>query len=209
MGDSRQGTEFKMKRLLAATAATGVLAFAGVASAATYVDAWTVSPTGAISVAFGDNGLDIPGAESIPGETTTTHVYDPVTDAFTDTFSFELPTGLVGFSLSSIGFASNTSLYNVAMDFNGTNIAVQQTANGSGGFSYTALSGAFNIAAGGPQLLTISGTGGPDAVFSGTATFEPQAAIPEPGAWALMILGFGGAGAMLRRGRNRTAFTAA
>jgi hypothetical protein len=27
--------------------------------------------------------------------------------------------------------------------------------------------------------------------------------VPEPGAWALMILGFGGAGAMLRRQRGR------
>lgn len=29
----------------------------------------------------------------------------------------------------------------------------------------------------------------------------PAGAVPEPGAWALMILGFGGAGAMLRRRR--------
>ncbi|MBS0334045.1 MAG: PEPxxWA-CTERM sorting domain-containing protein [Proteobacteria bacterium] len=33
-------------------------------------------------------------------------------------------------------------------------------------------------------------------------------AVPEPGAWALMILGFGGAGAMLRR-RRRLAGVAA
>lgn len=30
----------------------------------------------------------------------------------------------------------------------------------------------------------------------------PGAVVPEPGAWALMILGFGGAGAMLRRTRR-------
>jgi len=29
--------------------------------------------------------------------------------------------------------------------------------------------------------------------------------VPEPGAWALMILGFGAAGAMLRRRRMRPA----
>ena len=69
--------------------------------------------------------------------------------------------------------------------------------------------GAFPVIAGGPQSLIIAGNGGPDAVFSGTATFEPQAAIPEPGAWALMILGFGGAGAMLRRRRDQMALTAA
>lgn len=33
----------------------------------------------------------------------------------------------------------------------------------------------------------------------------PGAAVPEPGAWALMILGFGGAGAMLRRRRTALA----
>ncbi len=31
------------------------------------------------------------------------------------------------------------------------------------------------------------------------------AAVPEPASWALMILGFGGAGASLRRGRGRAA----
>lgn len=36
----------------------------------------------------------------------------------------------------------------------------------------------------------------------------PMGAVPEPGAWALMILGFGGAGAVLRR-RRRLAPTAA
>jgi hypothetical protein len=35
------------------------------------------------------------------------------------------------------------------------------------------------------------------------------AAIPEPGAWALMITGFGGAGAALRRRRNRDTYVAA
>ena len=30
--------------------------------------------------------------------------------------------------------------------------------------------------------------------------------IPEPGTWGLMILGFGGAGAMLRMSRRRTAW---
>lgn len=33
--------------------------------------------------------------------------------------------------------------------------------------------------------------------------FSPTAAVPEPSAWALMILGFGGAGAALRQRRRR------
>lgn len=49
----------------------------------------------------------------------------------------------------------------------------------------------------GPATLVVSGI--PDAT----------GAIPEPGAWALMIIGFGGAGAALRRRRNRDTYVAA
>jgi hypothetical protein len=46
---------------------------------------------------------------------------------------------------------------------------------------------------------------GPDSTAAGTCTVgcssTPPPGVPEPAAWALMILGFGGAGAMLRRRR--------
>ena len=81
------------------------------------------------------------------------------------------------------------------------------TPNG-GGNAVTSTSGAFSVALGGPQTLTISGVGGANAVFSGTATFQtPTGGIPEPGAWALMIVGFAGTGALLRR-RRQMAFAA-
>lgn len=149
---------------------------------------------------FGNNGFDIDGAESIPGETISTAFYDDATDAFTDTFDFFLPDGIVGFTLSSIGFAANSSIQSISMNFNGTNIPLTLTGNAGGGVTVTAASGAFPISLGGPQKLTITGTAGPDAVYSSTATFERVTApVPEPASWALMIAGFGGAGAMLRR----------
>jgi hypothetical protein len=175
-------------------------AAAGGASAATYVDPWTVAPGGGISVVFGDNGLDVAGAETIVGETATTHAYNSGSGAFQDTFSFQLPTGILGFTLSSIGFATNSSLLVSSFLFNGAVINVTNTPDGSGGNVVQAVSGAFPVVLGGPQVLTVTGIGGPDAVFSGTATFEALA-VPEPGAWALMILGFGGTGAMMRRRR--------
>ena len=93
------------------------------ASAATYVNPWTVVQPAAFSVVFGDNGLDVPGAESIAGETTTTHAFNAQTGVFTDTFSFFLPNGLVGFSLSSIGFLPNSSLNVSTLTFNGLPMA--------------------------------------------------------------------------------------
>ncbi len=191
-------------RFLATSAsAVAFAAMAFGASAATYVDPWTVSNTGGISVVFGDNGLDVPGAESIAGETTTTHAFNAQTGVFTDTFSFFLPNGLVGFSLSSIGFLPNSSLNVSSLTFNGVPIGVTNTSNGSGN-AVTSTSGAFSVALGGPQTLSVSGIGGADAVFSGTATFQAlTAGVPEPGAWALMIVGFAGTGALLRRRRGQ------
>ncbi len=36
-------------------------------------------------------------------------------------------------------------------------------------------------------------------MFTNVATVATDGGVPEPGAWALMLLGFGGMGAMLRR----------
>jgi hypothetical protein len=194
-------------QLLALTAAAVSLAAAGGAAAATYVEPWTTSPTGGISVAFGDNGLGIDGAESIAGQTSSTHVYDAGTGAFTDTFAFELPTGVVGFTLSSIGFLENSALTVTSFTFNGVVIPVSNLPVGEGGNIVLGASGPLTVNLGGPQVLTISGFGGSEAVFGSTATFS-AALVPEPGAWALMIMGFGGTGAVLRKRRNLLAAAA-
>jgi hypothetical protein len=192
---------------LAFAASAAILALAGTsASAATYVDPWTTSATGGISVVFGNNGFQTPGAESIPGETVSTSSYNAGTGAFTDTFDFFLPDGIVGFTLSSIGFAANSSISEISMTFNGVNIPLTLKSNGGGGVTINGSSDAFPINLGASQRLVISGVAGPQAVYGSTATFERgTAAVPEPATWALMIGGFGGAGAMLRR-RRKAAF---
>lgn len=51
------------------------------------------------------------------------------------------------------------------------------------------------------------GGGGGFARFNGEGEHNLQAAVPEPGAWLLMIVGFGACGAMLRRNRQLTLAT--
>lgn len=50
------------------------------------------------------------------------------------------------------------------------------------------------------------GSNGQLASFQASATGTFRTAVPEPGAWAMMILGFGGVGGLMRRRRERLAF---
>ena len=50
-----------------------------------------------------------------------------------------------------------------------------------------------------------TGSGQDAASYSGTLNLSPVA-VPEPATWGLMIMGFGGMGAVLRRRRQATAF---
>jgi len=51
-------------------------------------------------------------------------------------------------------------------------------------------------------MQTVAAAHGDLAVNSVSATVSQTAAVPEPATWAMMILGFGAAGAVLRRGRT-------
>lgn len=54
---------------------------------------------------------------------------------------------------------------------------------------------------------------GGDSRYAGTDNLNlggsTSGGVPEPAAWALMIVGFGGVGGLLRRRRTRRAFTGA
>lgn len=79
--------------------------------------------------------------------------------------------------------------------------------------------GAFNMGEGGaPQGEYVSvGGGAAKAVGPGTYSLgyrifgdlDPASAVPEPSTWAMMIVGFGGVGAVLRRRRLQGPFAAA
>ena len=83
--------------------------------------------------------------------------------------------------------------------------------NFSGGAFYFFQPGAF----GAVGVYTTDGwpVNDPNCCFGNagfaTLTVSGFADVPEPGVWALMIMGFGGAGAMLRRSRKRDTCAAA
>jgi len=135
------------------------------------------------------------------------------TGAFSDQYRFQL-TG----SSTYITFASATNDYVDASNFIGnfTGQLFQQVgAVGPGGGNDIAIGSAVSAVGcpgnpGGCQILAgaetlasgnyylqISGNAGVDAGYGGNLT--TVGAVPEPATWAMMILGFGLAGAAMRR----------
>jgi hypothetical protein len=192
----------KFRTKLGATAAVAALLMAGAASAATFIDTWTVNPTtGAISVVIGDTGLGVSGGSS-SSQGVSTQSYNAATQVFTDTFDFKLPSGTAGSSVTSSDTAND--LVFTGITFNNVNGVVGTDLDGDPGAAIKAQV----VVQGQTQELILTGTGGAAATFGGTVNFSPLAAVPEPASWALMIIGFGSAGALMRRRRSLLATAA-
>ena len=118
-------------------------------------------------------------------------------------------TALAGYEISLVSFdvatyqnRSATSPFTIANLGGGTTILDEDVDTNWPTHTHVSLNSAYFTD--GIRL-----TWGPDGydvgldniVFDVRAVSDPGAGIPEPGAWALMIMGFAGAGAMLRRRR--------
>lgn len=178
-----------MKRLiLAATAVAAILSGASSANAAQFVMWGPADANGSFTGVF--------GSEGIAGD---------ANGLFSDTFDFTLPTGVSSFTVTSTFTNDTTNDINFSsIRFNGLNFGIGST--GQNEFRF--LNG-ISVTSGAPQQLIVAGTTGGNGSYSGAISFNAaNAAVPEPAAWALMILGFGGTGAMLRR-RQKVAIAAA
>ena len=121
--------------------------------------------------------------------------------AFTDIFTFTVPSmGTAGATISSIFVSStqnNVNFSSVSLD--GTPFAILSTGN----VEFRDLVSLGVLA--GTQTLSVMGNSGGNASFAGTIAFAPTAAVPEPAAWLMMMLGMGAVGfAMRRRQQVRT-----
>ena len=84
---------------------------------------------------------------------------------------------------------------------NGVSYALTATASGQ-----SATVGNIPIALGVLNTIRVTGFTQGSGVYSGTATFAALP-VPEPAAWALMIVGFGAIGVAFRRRSTKVAFS--
>jgi hypothetical protein len=185
-----------MRKLLLAAAGAAALAISSGAGAVVVV-------TGATNL--NDPNPTAPSSISVNGTTTTINYgQNPLT---TPTFN-----GSFVFNNSEAGLYSivlNTSTPGTSFTAATLSGLVNGVATTYNLFALDAMNFKLNpsfLSAG--QGYTFSFTGNnPDsaASLSGNVTIR-QAAVPEPGTWALMLLGFGATGMMIRRRNRRTVF---
>ena len=117
--------------------------------------------------------------------------------SFTRTFSFITP---AGFNLASVDISSVATidpLTNIdfsSVTLNGVNFNVIST----GVQEFRNLLNQALIS-GGNNIISVTGTTGGEAAFSGNLSFAATSAVPEPATWAMMLMGFGAVGYSMRR----------
>ena len=106
------------------------------------------------------------------------------------------------------GFSDNASLPNLVLQWTGAPF-LTDGVHDAFQFTFSAFSTFANQTVDGFTSLSVKNNG----IAKGLPIYQqgpvgvPTGAVPEPGAWALMILGFGAVGGLLRR--NRTQFVPA
>ncbi|HZZ66646.1 MAG TPA: FxDxF family PEP-CTERM protein [Phenylobacterium sp.] len=170
--------------MLAGCAALALAAAGSAANAAQTITFGTPVADGSFTGTFGDTDITKP--------------------TFTDTYTFNMPTGVAAATISSIfttDDANNIDFTSVTLDGNPFDIV------STGQVEFRSINNV--LVSSGQQTLVVSGTSGGAGSYSGTLSFETASPItigvggvPEPAGWALMIMGFGGVGALLRSRRK-------
>lgn len=119
--------------------------------------------------------------------------------SFTRALTFTTPTGfnLSSLDISSVATSAATDINFTSVLFNGTNFSTVL----SGTQEFRNLLNQ-SLVTGGLNTISVNGTSGGNASFSGNLSFASVAAVPEPGTWALMLIGFGAVGFSMRRRRS-------
>lgn len=166
-----------------------LLATAPAAQAAVFVLNPTPAPDGSFSVTFSHENF-AGGGFANPNE-------------FEDIFEIALP--LAGKLRASITTTSVSVLNNV--DFTSVTLNDVNFTLSNDGATEDGDVGPLQLGPG-VQRLVVHGFSGGNGSFAGTLSFvadQVAPGVPEPASWALMIMGFGGAGVAVRTRRRRSA----
>jgi hypothetical protein len=179
-----------MRKLVLGLLGAAALTFGSAAPAAVTINGSNMTASGAT-----DNGLNFSAGFFELGGSSPFDAWI----TFTETLD-----GFYGFTLTTTNFGVNNGATDV--DFNINGVFVTDGTNtwnllpdiDNNDFNEDfALLGQFLPA--GQYTLHITGTRGTASAFSGTISFG---AVPEPGTWAMMLLGFGAVGFAMRRRRR-------
>jgi hypothetical protein len=137
---------------------------------------------------------------------------------FTDIFQFRLDqngTGSGSLTTGTETFLGSTDVDFISVLVNGLSATLTYrdasgaacTTRGVGtcGINETASISGVPILFGQLNTITVNGLSRGLGSYGGNATFTPAAAVPEPGTWAMMLIGFGGIGYSMRRRRKTSA----
>ena len=171
------------------------------------------APSASAAEVFVDNSTNVPGAffnvsgNIFSGPISATYGRSGLTaGTFTDNFFFTIPqNGLGSGSITSIlaglsGSATDLDFLSVSFD-NGSGPVSVPTSNL--GFQETGGIANVPITTGIQNILSITYLSRGEGSYGGNLSFVPSA-VPEPGTWLMMLMGFGGLGMVIRRRRRQT-----
>lgn len=201
-----------MKRTILATAAC--LAMAAPASAAVFADDFEAYTVGLNQTAFGANWTVTSGSVDLVGP----GLFGGLCNVGSKCVDLDGSTSDAGvfasLALNLTGGVTYTANYDLAANRRGgTDFLTVMFGSASANYTLVSVSGSdpfttqslsFTPGSTGTYNLSFSAAGG-DNVGPLLDNVTISAAVPEPATWAMMILGFGAAGAVMRRRRTALA----
>ena len=158
-------------------------------------------PGGAFGEPIPPDNAPLSGSPDAVGNNALYFVADDSTESLSQTVNLNAGMYTIGFDVY-VPFNGKGNSGDATFDGSiaGVNLA-HFSAHSVAGGKWFAFRGVANIATAGPQLAAFTYHSGPApaADFVVDRAYIVSGGVPEPASWALMIVGFGAAGAMLRR----------
>lgn len=188
-------------KMMAVASAGALAAFAQPAYAEVFVPNTSGTADDGSGFSFSVSGNPFNGPVSGGIERTNLQVGNFLDEFFFTLGQNGLGSGSVTTTLAGMQFGATDVDFTSVTFFNGVNL-FNIPIGGDGSFEFAS---AMNIPifTGNLNALRINGVGRGQGSYGGQLSFQPTAAVPEPGTWAMMLLGFGAIGFAMRRRKQQ------